>query len=272
MTACLFSRRSGRRETHGLRVGLRHRGHGQNRGFTLMELLIAVVIFSIVLAAINAVFYGALRLRNKTAATLDAAWPIEHTLTLLQQDLANVVAPGGMLSGQLQTTRTASQTSTTSAPNQALLNQPGQSSPEFHTSTGVLDEFSPWAEVQKVSYYLIAPTNGNGGYGKDLVRAVTRNLLPTVQEQPVLTPVLAGVQSIYFYYFDGTQWQESWDSTTATTAALPKAIKVQITMAPPDRTTPAMSQQPPIELVVPIWVGGVTNATSQTVQTAGGAP
>jgi prepilin-type N-terminal cleavage/methylation domain-containing protein len=36
----------------------------------LLELLIAVAIFSIVLAAINAVFYGALRLRNKTTEAI----------------------------------------------------------------------------------------------------------------------------------------------------------------------------------------------------------
>src|SRR5688572_5904097 len=38
--------------------------------FTLLEVLIAVVTFGIVLAAMNAVFYGALRLRNKTTEAL----------------------------------------------------------------------------------------------------------------------------------------------------------------------------------------------------------
>ena len=239
---------------------------GRARGFTLLELLIAVVVFSIVLAAINAVFYGALRLRNKTTSSLDQAWTLEHTLALLQQDLANLVVPGGKLSGALQTSPVAGKnTSTSTAPNQALLNQPGQASPEFYTATGILDEYTPWAEVQKVSYYLIPPTNG--GYGKDLVRAVTRNLLPTLQEQPVSTPLLSGVESIFFLYFDGVQWQDTWDSTTASTP-LPRAIKVQVTMANAERER-TMTQTSPLELVVPLWVGAGSNVTAQAT---GGGP
>ena len=78
------------------------------RAFTLMEILIATVAFAIVLAAINGVFYGALRLRNKSAAALDAAVPLQHTLAIIQRDLAGIVPPGGPLSGALQTSASAS--------------------------------------------------------------------------------------------------------------------------------------------------------------------
>src|SRR5258706_2956762 len=75
-------------------------------GFTLLEVLIATVAFAIVLAAINAVFYGALRLRNQTVGTLDEAATLQHALAMIYRDLANVVVPGGTLSGTLQTTPT----------------------------------------------------------------------------------------------------------------------------------------------------------------------
>lgn len=235
----------------------------RSRGFTLMELLIAVVAFSIVLAAINAVFYGALHLRNKTVQSLDEALPLRQALTLLQRDLANLVPPGGVLSGVLQSTRSATsqnknQNSMTSSPllNQAALNQPGQSSPDLYTTTGFVDETSTWGEVQKVTYFLMNSTNGNAG--KDLIRCVTRNLLPSLQDQPVLTPLLSGVQSVYFSYHDGTQWLDTWDSTTSATP-LPKAIKVQIALA---ASGLGRSQPPPIELVVPILVEGITNSVA----------
>ena len=64
--------------------------------FTLLELLIAVVAFAIVLAAINSVFYGAVRLRNKTVESIDAALPIQHALAILRADLSNIVPPGGL--------------------------------------------------------------------------------------------------------------------------------------------------------------------------------
>ena len=79
----------------------------RRRAFTLLEVLIAVVIFAIVLAAINAVFYGALRLRNKATEALKNALPMQQALATIKRDLANIVVPGGMLSGMLQTTATS---------------------------------------------------------------------------------------------------------------------------------------------------------------------
>jgi type II secretion system protein J len=227
-------------------------------GFTLMELLIAVVAFSVVLAAINAVFYGALHLRNRTVQAIDEAVPLRQTLTLLQRDLSNLVTPGGFLSGVLQTTRTTTSQNSSAGnmASQAAQNQPGQGSPDLYTSTGMIDETSTWGEVQKVTYFLVNSTNGTAG--KDLVRSVTRNLLPTLQDQPAVTPLMTGVQSIYFTYYDGTQWKDTWDSTTETTV-LPMAIKVQLTLAAPELHR---AQPPPIELVVPIAVGISTNQTT----------
>src|SRR6185295_3602218 len=77
-----------------------------SRGFTLIEILIAVTAFAIVLAAINTVFYAALRLRNKTALALDEALPIQQTVAIMKRDFANIVVPGGTLFGAFQTTPT----------------------------------------------------------------------------------------------------------------------------------------------------------------------
>ncbi len=226
-----------------------------------MEILIATVAFSIVLAAINGVFYGALRLRNKTAASLDAAVPLQHTLAIIERDLGGIVSPGGPLGGALQTSASSSSGSMSSRTTGSL---PGQSSPDFYTSTGVIDETSPWAEVQKVSYYLVTSTNGQAG--RDLFRSVTRNLLPSLTEQPVRQPLLSGVQTIGFSYYDGSQWRETWDSTTETTI-LPRAIKIQITLAAEEK---GRLQPPPVELVVPLMVEARTNQTAQATQTGGG--
>ncbi len=221
------------------------------RAFTLIEVLIAVAAFAIVLAAINSVFYAALRLRNKTAMALDEALPGQQAVAIIQRDLANLAVPGGVLSGQLQTSATK------------IL--PNQISPDFYTSTGFVDETSPWAEIQRVSYALVPSTNRNGG--KDLFRAVTRNLLPvTAQEQPVLQWLMTGVQNMAFLFYDGAQWRDSWDSTTPDTTTglsnnLPRAIKVQIQLAP-EQTARAASLLAPIELIVPVSVQARTNQTS----------
>ena len=193
-------------------------------------------------------------LRNGITESLEQALPAQHALSVIQRDLANLAVPGGTLSSVFQT---ASITNVVG----------GQSSPDFYTTTGLIDQTSPWAEIQRVSYVLMDPTD-RGAVGKDLVRTVARNLLPpTADEQPAQQWLMGGVQGVTFYYYDGTQWRDSWDSTTADrttglTNNLPQAIKVQIQLAS-QQTGRALSVAAPIELVVPIVVQARTNRTQQ---------
>src|SRR4051794_38477793 len=101
--------------------------------FTLIEILLAVAIFAIVLAAINTVFYGALRLRNRTTQALEKSLPVQQVLTILKHDLQGIVPPGGALSGSL---KSGVATSTT------------QDGTEIYTDTGLIDETAPWSSVQ----------------------------------------------------------------------------------------------------------------------------
>jgi len=220
----------------------------------LLEVLIATAVFSIVLAAASTVFYGALHLRNGATEALEQALPRQQAVAVMQRDLANLVVPGGPFSGVLQTT--------------AITNVVwGKSSPDFYTSTGFIDPTSPWGEIQRVSYVLMEPEDRDAA-GRNLIRAVTRNLLPAaVVEEPTRQWLMSGVQDLTFYYYDGTQWRDSWDSTTADptsglTNNLPHAIKVQIQLAtrPGGRAAPVAA---PIELVVPIVVQARTNKTQQ---------
>jgi prepilin-type N-terminal cleavage/methylation domain-containing protein len=237
--------------------------------FTLIEVLLAVVVFSIVLVAIHTVFHSALRLRNKATQAIEATLPLQQSLAIIKRDLANLVAPGGTLFGELQTTPTGStqsgpsQSSQLGSFNPSAASLQGMASPAFYTSVGLLSDAAPWGEVEKVSYFLADATNH--AVGRDLVRSVTRNLLPTLQEQPSEQLLMSGVDRLFFSFYDGTQWREDWDSTTATTK-LPLAIKVELELAV-EETDP--SPPPPIQLVVPLMVQGRTN---QTAQATGGPP
>jgi len=225
----------------------------QTQGFTLIEVLLAVAIFAIVLLAIHGVFYGAIRLRNKTTDALEEAVPLQHTVAIIKRDLANIVAPGGTLSGQLQTTPVANTLTPTSTAGQ-------QVSPDLYTATGNINDTAPWGDIQKVTYYLAEPTNNTAG--KDLLRSVSRNLLPVLTDQPEQQWLMSGVQDVTFLFYDGTQWVNSWDSTTQETP-LPQAIKVQIQLVS-GRTEPVPS--PAIEIVVPLDVRARTNQTQQASQ------
>jgi type II secretion system protein J len=217
----------------------------------LIEVLIAVAIFAIVLAAINTVFYSGLRLRNRSAESFEEALPVQRTVAVIKRDLANLVLPGGTLSGALQNTTITNTVA-------------GQASPDFYTSAGLLDNLVPWGDIEKVSYVLADSTNR--APGRDLYRAVTRNLLSPNQDPPTQQRLMGGVQGIVFYFHDGNQWLESWDSTAQTN--LPLAVKVQIQLASPG-TGLASAASAPIELVVPL---DVQVATNQTDLASGGSP
>jgi type II secretion system protein J len=248
----------------GLRIsdfGFRH------RAFTLIEILMAVAVFAIVLLAIHGVFYGAVRLRNKTTETLERAVPLQQTLAIIKRDLANVVVPGGTLFGELQTTPTTTNLQSQASQGLSGFNSASMKglivSPAFCTAARMIDDNSPWGEVERVLYYLTESTNRT--VGKDLVRSVTRNLLPTLQDQPEDQRLLSGVQDVAFSFYDGTAWQEMWDSTQQP-AKLPQAIKVELLLVPEET---AQAPREPITMVVPVWVQARTN---QTAQASGGGP
>jgi type II secretion system protein J len=227
-------------------------------GFTLLELLLAVLVFSIVLGAIHVVFFSAFRLRNRTADAIERSLPLQQSLHIIKLDLANIVPPGGTLSGALQSTPTFSTGSSMTG------SRRGQSGPEFYTATGIVDDNAPWSEIRRVSYFLATPTNDAPGL--DLYRSVARNLLPVSQEETEDQFLMSGVEAIAFQYFDGNSWRDAWDSTQADSATgltnnLPRAIKLELQLYK-ESQSPGLPA--PVQLVVPMLVMARTNLATQT--------
>jgi general secretion pathway protein J len=221
--------------------------------FTLIELLLAIVIFSMILAAVNAVFFGAMKLRQKTADSATKAQPLELTLATLRRDLSGIVLPGTNFAGVLDS----------AAQIQGLTEQ--NVGTEIFTTSGVFRDALPWAEIQKIAYVLRDPTNRLSSSGRDLVRIVKRNLLPAAEEQPEEQRLMSDVNRVDFSFYDGSSWRTSWNSTNELTT-LPRAIKVEITLepeppAPGSRATTTASRLP-IQMVVPIMLAAVTNSTA----------
>lgn len=218
-------------------------------GFTLLELLVATAVGAVVILVINATFFSALKLHNTTHAKIDQDLEVQRALSIVRQDLAGIMLPGGVLSGQLQTTALSSSTDVDGE----------RISPDIYTNSGKVDGWTPFADVQMVTYYL---GNANtGGQSRTLVRAVTRNLLPVQDITADTQTLLTNVASAEVSFYDGTDWTPEWDSSV--TSTLPTAIKFSLTLAPPEGS--AQSPPAPIELIVPVVV---TTRTSQQQQTA----
>jgi type II secretion system protein J len=216
--------------------------------FTLIEILLALGVSAIVLAAIGGVFFSAMRLRDRTMMMLDEAAPMQQALALLRRDLKGAVPPGGMMAGSLQSG--------------VVSGNFGQNMDgiELYTSTGVVRDNAPWGDIQKVTYQL-QPSANTRALGKDLIRSVTRNLLNTTVEEAEDQWLMGNVQDLRFAYYDGIDWRDTWDSTMGVTN-LPNAVRVRIQMA--DANGPKDINQDPIELIVPLVSQSRTNAAQTT--------
>jgi type II secretion system protein J len=205
------------RITHHNRVGA-----SLTLAFTLIEVLLAVTVFAIVLAAINTVFFSAMRLRTRTSAALDEAAPIEQTLSIIRRDLQGALGPGGVLAGDF---KSGSVSSSMGDQNSAI---------EFYTATGVIRDDSTWGDVRKVSYQLRQP--------------MTRNPLANTAEVDEQW-LMSGVEALDFICYDGANWRNSWDTSQGDTT-LPAAIKVRLQLAATG-SGDARSRNP-IEMIVPL--------------------
>ena len=234
----------------------RHRNNWNfagNSAFTLMEVLIATMVAAIVLAAMNAAFYAALHLRSVTTDVVENSIPLNHAASVLKADLRGTLITGGSMAVSIESPGTESGN-----------NQPTDL--DIYTTTGVLRDSLPWGDVQKISYLLKDSTDTSRPGGKDLIRAITRNLLASTQPDLAEQPLLSGVNSVQFSFYDGANWQTTWDSTAAVTPA-PRAIKVHIEFANGNSTGQGRL---PLEILVPIDGQVSSNSVASSGSTTGG--
>ena len=181
----------------------------------MLEILAATTIYTMLIAALCTVMSGAFKLREKTFEALETGLPGGYAVTILKRDLTAIAGPSGLLAGPLI----------------GEMEESGslrEDSIEFRTASGIVKDSVPWGDIQQIEYYLAETEETSGTEeGSDFVRAVTRNLLASTTEDPEEELLLDGVQALEFNYYDGEDWQDSWDSTTMGDE-MPEAIRVRI--------------------------------------------
>lgn len=238
---------------------MRARGSKQRVGFTLIEVILALAISAIVLAAISGVFYSAIRLRDRTSTTLDESAPLHQAFSVLRRDFEGAIPPGSSypLAGDFK------------AQPQGGGNGSQASQVQLFTTTGTINDRVPWGDIQGVVYQLRdSATASRNSSGRDLIRAVTRNLLATGAQESDEQFLLGNVQSFELACYDGQNWRDNWD-TSAGDTNLPVAVKIRITVSPDNNVD--LRQVQPYELVVPILSVSHTNTTQNTSSSGGGA-
>jgi len=195
-------------------------------GFTLIELLLAMSMAAMLMMSLYLAMSIGMRARNSVAASIEPVRAVTIAMDLVKQDLQSVVPP-------------ASSSSTTAT----------LAGPFF----GV-QQLNADAEADWVSFYCIGSDSPHQdqplsegirrielGLRTDvnppaLVRRITRNLMPFVQTDPEEEVLCRNVRALKLRYFDGSMWQDEWDSTLVGDV-LPMSVEITIEMADPANRT-----------------------------------
>ena len=189
-------------------------------GFTLLELVLSMSIAAMMALALYSAMYAGFKARTSAQMQMRDIRSATVALDLIEQDLQSILPPGGTLAGPMVG---------------YAMGSPGReaNSLDFYClgrDRGANDVFSNG--FRRVQFVL-----RTDGTSPVLVRKVTRNLLAPVVAEPVEEILATDVVAFSVRFFDGTTWQDEWDSTLQSDA-LPTAIEVTIRKAP-DRHTAA---------------------------------
>lgn len=236
--------------------------------FSLLELVVAALMFSILLAAISTAFSSAHKLRRANEADLQGSHEIRRALNYLKRDLRSITLPSTNDSSQITISSEDSETTNTVTLSGAMITGTGAEGAalgstyfEFYTASGLRLTDQPWTEIQRIAYLLRPPADRFDTSGNELIRIITRNLLPGVDQDYSEQVLLRGVDEIIFEFWTGDEWLDYWDSTTFDPPA-PEAIRMSIVMMTEDNLT----QPKYVQLVTPVSVQVRTN----TVQSVNG--
>jgi type II secretion system protein J len=219
------------------------------RAFTLLEVMLALAVSAILLAGIGGVFYGGLRLRDRTAAMLDASLPLQQAFSALRRDLHGAVPPTGTyaMAGDFKIEGQSSGL----AQNFRL---------QCFASSGVINENEnvSGGDIQQIIYELRDASARTQNGGRELVRSIYRNPLSTGVQNPEEQVLLSNVEGLEFAGYDGSDWRLTWDTSLGNTN-LPSAVRVRVQLTSENN----QAQQAPFEMIVPLVSLARTNAQAQ---------
>lgn len=182
-------------------------GRSEQQGFTLLEVLIAIAIFSVVSLASFTIFDTVLRGDENSKIRSDRQNELQRAFLLMERDFTQIAKRSMRVNGEAPS-NSFLQTSDDSflADEQAIaFVRNGWTNP------GLL---LPRGDMQSVAYRVVDETLQRLHY--NFVDAV-------VGQEPKIRPLISQVTNLTFEFYDGSKWQEKWSGST-----LPQAIAIEI--------------------------------------------
>jgi len=230
--------------------------HRNNFGFTLIELVLALALVAMVALTLFQSMKIAFKATSVADAVIVPSRSADLAMEVIANDLQNAVTPnvsttfadaqnitditGGTGFGNSGNSSSSTAASSSGATTWVLAGpfegqQGTGSGPNeiddltFFTTADSPDHADGNGEMKMVELTAGVPQGSNSS-DLCLLRRVTNNLLPTSQ---TITPdeeiLCRGVTGVTFQYFDGTNWNPSWDSTEEDND-LPAAVQVTLTI------------------------------------------
>ena len=177
------------------------------QGFTLLEVMIAIAIFSVISLASFTIFDTVLRGDENSKIRTDRQNELQRAFMLMERDFTQIAKRSMRANGEAPG-NSFLQTSDDSflADEQAIaFVRNGWTNP------GLL---LPRSDMQSVAYRVEDKTLQRLHY--NFVDAV-------VGQEPRIRPLISKVTSLTFEFYDGKKWQKKWSGST-----LPQAIAIEI--------------------------------------------
>ncbi|MEI7835057.1 MAG: type II secretion system protein GspJ [Planctomycetota bacterium] len=223
------------------------------QAFTLLEILAATAAMAAIAGALYGSLHVAFKARGTALRAVDTVRAVKAAVDVIREDLESALPSKGELTG----TFVGQKATDLGGQNDSLIFHAVATDPEVDQAMG---------DVRKVEY---SCDPGQAGAGLNLVRHVTSNLLSEREVAPREEVLCRRVRAFTLRYFDGTNWQATWDSTTVDNA-LPTAVEITLELDPAD---PASRSQAGYRLcrVVTIPCGQGVSAPGTTTTTGGAA-
>ena len=190
----------------------------------MIEMLVALAMVAIIAASLSSTLWTVYHTTHQAEAAVNPTDQASIALDYIADDLQNAyISPAAMISA-----------GNGLAPNfEATQAQSGRGEADdvqFYGTAESAQHVAANGDVKFFEYTVVQPT---GSQDYVLVRRVTRNLLPpSVQPEPDEEIICRGVVSFTLQYFDGSNWNPTWDST-AENNELPAAVQVVLELQEP---------------------------------------
>jgi prepilin-type N-terminal cleavage/methylation domain-containing protein len=188
--------------------------HCKNRGFSLLELMLALALMGALIGSLTASLTVAYKARARVDNALGALVTLQTTFDDIQMELESALPPGEVFADVMYCDTDDDAPVTDTPYLEWYTNHPIEL-PEDTVVKG---------DIRKVE---LALTTRDGYEYPVLVKRTTTNLLATQVVEPTEQVLCRNVQSLSIQFYDGTDWYDTWDGST-TEEPLPILIEITI--------------------------------------------